>query len=182
MRSDISIVDFAICELRRQGSFNHACDYSLKKKGFCASKDCGKNSQAELVFDRAEQVSTVVPYFRWPRTTLKLCYCRSMRPTSRLMQHGARITLFTRVNCSLCGNAKSVLSNLEKKRSFEYNQIDVMASDQMHWKDLYEFDTPVVTCVIFCYLDGSNFYDLRFMSNEFSIHTRSRTLRLKLGS
>ncbi len=67
-----------------------------------------------------------------------------MRPTSHLLQHTARITLFTRSNCGLCETAKSVLGTLGSKRSFEYNEIDIMASSAKQWKDLYEFDTPVV--------------------------------------
>ena len=70
-----------------------------------------------------------------------------MRPTSHFLQHTARITLFTRSNCELCKTAKSVLGNLGKKRSFEYNEVDVMATGQKQWKDLYEFDTPVVSNV-----------------------------------
>ncbi len=70
-----------------------------------------------------------------------------MRPTSHFLQHTARITLFTRSNCGLCETAKSVLGNLGKKRSFEYNEVDVMATGQNQWKDLYEFDTPVVSII-----------------------------------
>ncbi|KAL2059625.1 hypothetical protein ABVK25_000918 [Lepraria finkii] len=67
-----------------------------------------------------------------------------MRPTVRLLQHTARITLFTRQDCGLCDTAKSVLNSLGKKRSFEYNEIDVMAPEQEQWKNAYEFDVPVV--------------------------------------
>ena len=67
-----------------------------------------------------------------------------MRPTARLLQHTARITLFTRQDCGLCDTAKSVLNSLGKKRSFEYNEIDVMAPEQKQWKNAYEFDVPVV--------------------------------------
>lgn len=67
-----------------------------------------------------------------------------MRPSLALYMHSARVTLFTRANCSLCSTAKSVISSLGKKRSFEYNEVDVMAAGQQRWKDLYEFDTPVV--------------------------------------
>ncbi len=66
-----------------------------------------------------------------------------MRPAGRLLQYTARITLFTRTNCSLCDTAKSVISDLGKKRSFDYHEIDIMAAGQEEWK-LYEFDTPVV--------------------------------------
>lgn len=68
-----------------------------------------------------------------------------MRLSGKLLQHTARITLFTRANCSLCDTAKSVLAGLGKKRSFDYHEVDVMASGQQQWKLAYEFDTPVVS-------------------------------------
>lgn len=67
-----------------------------------------------------------------------------MLPTIRLLQHSVRITLFARENCSLCEEGKRVIQELRKKRSFDYDQVDVMASGQQQWKILYEFDTPVV--------------------------------------
>ena len=67
-----------------------------------------------------------------------------MKPTVRLLQHTARITLFTRKNCGLCDVAKSVLNNVAKTRSFEYDEIDVMAPGEREWKNAYEFDVPVV--------------------------------------
>ena len=73
-----------------------------------------------------------------------------MRPSNNLMQHTARITLFTRANCSLCDTAKSTISKLAAKRSFGVEQIDVMASDQKQWREMYEFDTPVVCMVSLC--------------------------------
>lgn len=54
------------------------------------------------------------------------------------------VTLFTRANCSLCENAKAVIQNLAKKRSFRYHQVDVMASDQQKWRLLYDLDVPVL--------------------------------------
>jgi len=68
-----------------------------------------------------------------------------MRATVHLLQHTARITLFTRQNCSLCDNAKAVLQSLGKRRSFEYNEVDVMSQGQQQWKLVYEFDAPVVS-------------------------------------
>ncbi|EKG19275.1 Glutaredoxin-like protein [Macrophomina phaseolina MS6] len=65
-------------------------------------------------------------------------------PTARLLQRVSRITLFTRQGCSLCDNAKGVLSNVWDKRPFEYTEIDVMAPGQQKWRDVYEFDTPVI--------------------------------------
>ncbi|KAL9638188.1 MAG: hypothetical protein Q9164_001723, partial [Protoblastenia rupestris] len=69
---------------------------------------------------------------------------KRMRPSIRLMQHSTRITLFTRQNCSLCDTAKSILKDIGKSRSFDYYEIDVMSKDQEHWKNAYEFDTPVI--------------------------------------
>ena len=71
----------------------------------------------------------------------------TMRPSASLLQHTARVTLFTRANCSLCDTAKSTISRVATTRSFELAQVDVMAPDQRQWKDLYEFDTPVV-CIL----------------------------------
>ena len=67
-----------------------------------------------------------------------------MHSTHRLLQHTARLTLFTRANCSLCVTAKQVVNKVAQKRSFDYNEVDVMASDQGQWRALYEYDTPVV--------------------------------------
>lgn len=66
-------------------------------------------------------------------------------PTARLLQRVCRLTLFTRQGCALCDNAKGVLSNVWDQRPFEYTEIDVMAPGQQKWKDVYEFDTPVVS-------------------------------------
>ncbi|EMD01141.1 hypothetical protein BAUCODRAFT_62285 [Baudoinia panamericana UAMH 10762] len=65
-----------------------------------------------------------------------------MRATERLWQHALRVTLFSRPNCSLCVDAKEVLSKVWDKRHFEYREMDVMRHKR--WKDLYEFDVPVV--------------------------------------
>lgn len=75
-----------------------------------------------------------------------------MRPSASFLQHTARVTLFTRANCSLCDTAKSTISQVAARRSFELAQIDVMALDQTQWKDLYEFDTPVVCIFFFVFL------------------------------
>jgi Glutaredoxin-like domain (DUF836) len=67
-----------------------------------------------------------------------------MHPTRRLLQHACRITLFTRANCSLCTNAKTTLSTVWDVRPFIYREVDVMTPEGKIWRDLYEFDTPVV--------------------------------------
>ncbi|KAF4637436.1 hypothetical protein G7Y89_g639 [Cudoniella acicularis] len=67
-----------------------------------------------------------------------------MRSSPRLFQYACRITLFTRQNCSLCVNAKQVLSTVWDKHPFVYKEIDVMTPDAKGWQDLYEFDVPVI--------------------------------------
>ncbi|KAF2092983.1 hypothetical protein NA57DRAFT_49180 [Rhizodiscina lignyota] len=67
-----------------------------------------------------------------------------MRITRPLLQHALRITLFTRANCALCDQAKLVLSHAWDKKPFDFAEIDVMARGQEQWKELYEFDTPVI--------------------------------------
>ncbi|KKZ65549.1 hypothetical protein EMCG_08622 [[Emmonsia] crescens] len=66
-----------------------------------------------------------------------------MRPSSRLLQN-TRLTLFTRVNCSLCDAAKNTLTKLREKKPFLYSEIDVMVPQNKTWKDVYEFDVPVL--------------------------------------
>lgn len=58
--------------------------------------------------------------------------------------HSARLTLFTRANCSLCEAAKTSIAVVQQKRPVDYTEIDVMAQGQQSWRDLYEFDTPVL--------------------------------------
>lgn len=67
-----------------------------------------------------------------------------MFPTLALRNFACRITLFTRSNCKLCSDAKEVLSNVWDKRPFEYDEINVMEHSDQKWKNMYEFDTPVV--------------------------------------
>ncbi|KAI0022435.1 hypothetical protein F4780DRAFT_777806 [Xylariomycetidae sp. FL0641] len=67
-----------------------------------------------------------------------------MRPALRLLQ-SCRITLFTRENCGLCTEAKSVLSNVWDARPFQFKEVDIIKSDvKPPWRDLYEFDVPVI--------------------------------------
>lgn len=69
-----------------------------------------------------------------------------MRVSAILRQQWSlRHTLFIRQNCSLCTDAKEVMSKVWDRRPFEYTEIDVMAPGQTKWKNLYEFDTPVVS-------------------------------------
>lgn len=67
-----------------------------------------------------------------------------MRASAILRMHSARLTLFTRANCSLCETAKANIAQVQRKRPIDYTEIDVMAKGQEEWKNRYEFDTPVL--------------------------------------
>lgn len=66
-----------------------------------------------------------------------------MRATSRLLQV-CKITFFTRKNCGLCDSARSVLSDVWDKRPFVFREIDIVKPEAESWRDLYDFDVPVV--------------------------------------
>jgi glutaredoxin len=60
--------------------------------------------------------------------------------------YSAKLTLFTRANCSLCDVAKSKIADVQKKRTVQYNEIDVMKDDPAlaKWREMYEYETPVL--------------------------------------
>lgn len=106
-----------------------------------------------------------------------------MRYTVRLLQHTAHITLFTRSNCCLCDSAKSVLRKLEEKRSFDLNEINVMDSNQKKWKELYEYDTPVVSVLLVEKLLALlSLTESSFISREWFTRTPTLMLLQKLES
>lgn len=76
------------------------------------------------------------------------------------------MTLFIRQNCSLCTDAKDVMSKVWDRRPFEYTEIDVMAPGQMKWKNLYEFDTPVVRLFRTRVIGAATLTSRRFMSTK----------------
>jgi glutaredoxin len=63
---------------------------------------------------------------------------------SRRLLKPCRITLFTRTGCGLCSQGRSVLSDVWDQRPFKYDEVDVDAKDQKHWRDVYDFDVPVI--------------------------------------
>ncbi|KAK3394786.1 hypothetical protein B0H63DRAFT_555950 [Podospora didyma] len=67
-----------------------------------------------------------------------------MRATSRLLQ-SCRITLFTRKTCGLCSQARTVLSDVWDKKPFDFHEIDIVKPESKAWRDLYDFDVPVVS-------------------------------------
>jgi hypothetical protein len=76
---------------------------------------------------------------------------------TRSLLHSCRITLFSRDNCGLCSQAKSVLSEVWDKRPFAYKEVDLAKPESEPWRNLYDFDIPVVCVTWFYKLSGSFF-------------------------
>lgn len=70
-----------------------------------------------------------------------------MLPTRRLLQ-ACRVTLFTRKNCGLCIEARTVLSDVWDSRPFVFNEIDIIQPEFKGWRDLYDMDVPVVGTIL----------------------------------
>lgn len=66
-----------------------------------------------------------------------------MFPTRSLWGQ-ARLTLFTRAGCGLCDTAKNTVVQLQKRRPFEYVEKDIMEPGNQSWKDVYDYDVPVL--------------------------------------
>lgn len=66
-----------------------------------------------------------------------------MHPT-RLLAQNIRLTLFTRANCGLCDSAKHTVAQLQKRKPFLYAEKDIMLPENKSWKDVYDFDVPVL--------------------------------------
>lgn len=107
-------------------------------------------------YDQARQGTAYIlrDIFTASEHTLKSCEI-IMRAAAVLRTAACRITLFTRENCSLCDDAKTVLKQVWTKRPHEYDEIDVMSDRNKQWKALYEFDTPVVSTDRISNYDGS---------------------------
>lgn len=67
-----------------------------------------------------------------------------MFPTRSLLSKSVGLTFFTRANCSLCDTAKHNVNQLLKRKPLPYSEIDVMTTGNEKWKNVYEFDTPVL--------------------------------------
>jgi len=68
-----------------------------------------------------------------------------MRPTLARLSAGTRLTLFTRANCGLCDTAKLRIQEFQKNRStLDYSEIDISSPGHQKWRDVYDFDVPVL--------------------------------------
>lgn len=68
-----------------------------------------------------------------------------MRATLARLGAGTRLTLFTRANCGLCDVAKLRIQEFQKRRAtLDYSEIDISTPGQQKWRDVYDFDVPVL--------------------------------------
>lgn len=67
-----------------------------------------------------------------------------MRPSMVLRMYSARLTLFTKSDCGLCDTAKARLAEVQKRRTVEYSEVDIMKEDNKKWFNMYAFDVPVL--------------------------------------
>lgn len=73
-----------------------------------------------------------------------------MRPSLALHISKVHLTLFTRASCGLCDVAKSRIAEFNKKNqqqpttTIDYTEIDIAKPDHQKWKDVYDFDVPVL--------------------------------------
>ena len=75
----------------------------------------------------------------------------AMHSSARLLQ-ACRITLFTRPNCGLCTQAKEVLQRVAVSRPFKLREINIDAGQAPSpaWRNIYDFDVPVVSQESMC--------------------------------
>lgn len=68
-----------------------------------------------------------------------------MRAT-RVLSQNLRLTLFTRANCGLCDSAKQTMTQVQRRKPghFHYAEVDIMKPENKAWRDVYEFDVPVL--------------------------------------
>ncbi|KAJ9240585.1 hypothetical protein DTO169E5_3917 [Paecilomyces variotii] len=67
-----------------------------------------------------------------------------MLATRVLFSQAVRLTLFTRAGCGLCDTAKHNVSKFLAQKPLHYSEVDIMEPGNKAWKDVYEFDVPVL--------------------------------------
>ena len=87
------------------------------------------NTKTEHWLDTLDTLDTLNPDYR-------------MLPT-RILQ-AARVTLFTRAGCGLCDTAKHTVVQLNQRKPFYYKELDIMTPENKSWRDVYDFDVPVL--------------------------------------
>ncbi len=70
-----------------------------------------------------------------------------------------KVTLYTRVGCCLCEEAKHVLEAARKRAAFDFEEIDIDRDPR--WQALYNEDVPVIA------IDGRKAFKYRVGVDEF---------------
>ena len=70
-----------------------------------------------------------------------------------------RVTLYTRVGCCLCVDAKQVIEAAQRKAAFEYEEIDIDSDAAL--VRLYNDEVPVIA------INGRKAFKYRIEMNEF---------------
>lgn len=71
----------------------------------------------------------------------------------------ARVTLYTRVGCCLCDEAKKVITEARRRAAFDYEERDIDADEQLRRR--YNDEIPVVE------IDGVKAFKYRVDIKEF---------------
>ncbi len=71
----------------------------------------------------------------------------------------SRVTLYTRVGCCLCEQARQALADARRRAPFEYEEIDIDRHPE--WLALYHEEVPVVA------IDGRKAFKYRVSVDEF---------------
>lgn len=58
--------------------------------------------------------------------------------------YSAQLTLFTKTRCGLCDVAKERIDEVLKKRTVDYQEVDIMTEENKKWYNMYAFDVPVL--------------------------------------
>ena len=70
-----------------------------------------------------------------------------------------RVTLYTRVGCCLCVDAKAVIEAARRRAAFEYAEVDIDSDPEL--VRLYNDEIPVIT------INGRKAFKYRIEMNEF---------------
>lgn len=65
-----------------------------------------------------------------------------MHPSSA--RAAVRLSLFTRAHCGLCDAAKLAVARARLPGLAHVEMVDIMAPQHAAWRELYEFDVPVL--------------------------------------
>jgi glutaredoxin len=78
----------------------------------------------------------------------------------------ARVTLYTRSGCHLCGDARETLASARRRTPFDLEEIDIDSDPAL--RALYDHEVPVIA------IDGRKAFKYRLDEEEFLKKLRAR--------